>query len=324
MKVSIIIPVYNVSRYLPQCLDAIAAQSYPGWEAIIVDDGSTDHSGEICDSYAASDPRFRVIHKNNGGSASAKNMGLDHADGTYVAFVDSDDYVEPHWLEKVVQTAQSEQADVVEFAFDKVYRSSAETMKDASQRPRVCSAEEYLSGYLADWSGSLFCNKLFRKELIGEIRFRRERRCIDDEFFTYKVLSGAKKIAVIPDVLYHYRQRASSAVTSGKNQLQITDDALEVLTERYEWICERFPKLKSVYLQHDINILHYFSTFRHNEQTAAKFRNIARYYMRQVLLCPVDRKTFFNAVKLQLISSRTLQKNTEEQTAKQDLSQYFE
>lgn len=324
MKVSIIIPVYNVSRYLPQCLDAIAAQSYPDWEAIIVDDGSTDNSGEICDRYAAVDPRFKVIHKENGGAANAKNTGLDYAGGTYITFLDSDDYVEQHWLEKIVQTAQTEQADAVQFGFDKVYRSSIETIKGDQLPLQAFSAEEYLSRYLTDWTNSLFWNKLFRKELIGEIRFRKERRCIDDEFFTYKVLSGAKKIVVIQDVLYHYRQRASSAVSNERNKLQITEDALEVLIERYEWIGKRFPNLKTIYLQHDINILFYFSGFYHNEQTAAKFRRIARYYLKQALLCGVNGTTLFSAIKLQLISSKSLQENKKEHTAGQNLSQYFE
>lgn len=324
MKVSIIIPVYNVSRYLPQCLDAIAAQSYPDWEAIIVDDGSTDNSGEICDRYAAVDPRFKVIHKENGGAANAKNTGLDYAGGTYITFLDSDDYVEQHWLEKIVQTAQTEQADAVQFGFDKVYRSSIETIKGDQLPLQAFSAEEYLSRYLTDWTNSLFWNKLFRKELIGEIRFRKERRCIDDEFFTYKVLSGAKKIVVIQDVLYHYRQRASSAVSNERNKLQITEDALEVLIERYEWIGKRFPNLKTIYLQHDINILFYFSGFYHNEQTAAIFRRIARYYLKQALLCGVNGTTLFSAIKLQLISSKSLQENKKEHTAGQNLSQYFE
>ena len=324
MKVSIIIPVYNVSRYLPQCLDAIAAQSYPDWEAIVVDDGSTDNSGEICDRYAAVDPRFKVIHKDNGGAANAKNTGLDYAGGTYITFIDSDDYVEQQWLETIVQTAQTEQADAVQFGFDKVYQSSVETVKGDQLPLQTFSAEEYLSRYLTDWTNSLFWNKLFRKELIGEIRFRKERRCIDDEFFTYKVLSGAKKIVVIQDILYHYRQRASSAVSTERNKLQITEDALEVLIERYEWIGKRFPNLKTIYLQHDINILFYFSGFYHNEQTAAKFRRIARYYLKQALLCGVNRTSLFRAIKLQLISSKSLQENKKEHTAGQDLSQYFE
>lgn len=324
MKVSIIIPVYNVSRYLPQCLDSVAAQSYSDWEAIVVDDGSTDDSGEICDCYAAADSRFKVIHESNGGAASAKNTGLDYANGTYITFIDSDDYVEQHWLEKIIQVSQSEQADAVQFGFDKVYRSSVETIKGDRLPLQTFSAEAYLSQYLTDWTNSLFCNKLFRKELIGEIRFRRDHRCIDDEFFTYKVLSSAEKIVVIQDVLYHYRQRASSAVSNKKNQLQITDDALEVLVERYEWICKKFPGLQTDYLQHDINILFYFSNFYHDEHTAEKFRHIARYYLKQALKCGVDRATLFNAIKLQLVSLKSLQENKKGYAAEENLSRYFE
>lgn len=323
-KVSIIIPVYNVQNYLPQCLDAVATQSYPNWEAILVDDGSSDSSGQLCDAYAKVDPRFRVIHKENGGAASAKNIGLDHATGSYLAFIDSDDYVEPNWLGMLIRTAQESGADVVEFSFDKVYKAHAEVGTRYPDALKAFTAEAYLAQYLADWTNSLFCNKLFRRELIDKIRFRKERRCIDDEFFTYKVLSGAKKIVRIPDVLYHYRQRASSAVSSERNQLQITNDALEVLIERYEWICSRFPGLQSIYLRHDIDILYYFSGFRHSEQTVKKFRYTARYFLKQAMRYGKDLTMVHNALKLQTISTKSLLNYEKECSVEHNLSQYFE
>lgn len=320
-KVSIVIPVYQVQRYLCPCLDSVLAQSYRNWEAILVDDGSVDESGAICDRYAAGDSRFRVIHKPNGGAASAKNAGLDIVRGDYVAFLDSDDYVEPHWLEKLVTTAEMEQADVVESDFDKVYRTHSDPGNRYPDPVCLFTAEEYLSQYLANWTSSLFCTKLIRAELVQDIRFRRERRCIDDEFFTYKAVSGARRIVRISDVLYHYRQRRSSAVYSEKNRRQIADDAPEVLIERYEWICARFPGLRRIYLEHDVQILFFFAGFSHTPETARKFRRISRYYLMQVLkhrprLLPV-------ALKLQLIPEKRLLA-PEEKTTAENIDRFFD
>lgn len=321
-KINIVIPVYNVQAYLPQCLDSILLQSYPHWEAILVDDGSTDHSGEICDSYAKNDSRFVVIHKQNGGAASAKNAGLDHVSGSYVAFVDSDDYVDTDWLKTTMAAIEEYDADVVEFDFDKVYRCCIERVNDFSETT-VFTAESYLEQYLQNWTSSLFWNKVFRYELIKTLRFKAERRCIDDEFFTYKVLTNASKVVRIPNVLYHYRQRASSAVYSSKNQQQIANDSLDVLVERYQWVSMRFPMLRKVFLRHDIQILYYFATFSHTNETIRTFRRISRYYFLQVIRYPVGLPLFFAAVKLQTISKNLLLSEMVPPKDTKDIEDYF-
>lgn len=304
-KVSIIVPVYNVERYLPECLNSVRRQSYVNWEAILVDDGSTDASGRICDAYAEKDPRFRVIHQTNAGAANAKNTGLELVTGAYVAFLDSDDWVEPGWLETLVATATEQQADVVEYDFRKEYTDRSELGNNWAGA--AFTAEAYLAQYLSNWTCSLFWNKLFRADLLKDLRFRRERRCIDDEFFTYKAVSGAGKIARINRVLYHYRQRASSAVYSRKNRQQKTDDALEILVERYQWICQRFPALRSVYLKHDVEILFYFAKdFDYTEELVRKFRKIARFYLKESILHYCGRVNLLYALRLQTISEKQL------------------
>ena len=114
--ISVIIPVYNVEKFLAECVDSVLAQTYTDWEAILVDDGATDASGAMCDAYAAKDPRIRVIHRENGGLSAARNTGLKAARGEYVYFLDSDDYIEPDTLALLLETAEREQADVVFFA----------------------------------------------------------------------------------------------------------------------------------------------------------------------------------------------------------------
>ncbi len=319
--ISVIVPIYNVEVYLPECLDSICGQSHRTLQIILVDDGSTDNSGEICDQYAARDPRIRVIHKPNSGAASAKNVGLAAVRGDYVAFVDSDDYVEPHWLERAVEVMQSMDADVVEFAFDKIYRSGSEPESQCPEPENAFTAREYLGQYLSCWTCSLFCNKLIRAELVQGIRFRTERRCIDDEFFTYKVVSGAKRIVRIPDVLYHYRQRRSSAVYNEKNRKQIADDALEILIERYEWVSARFPDLRRTYLDHDLQILFYFAGFHHTAETVTKFRRISKYYLQQAARFYPRRIPL--AIKLQCIPNQELLA-PEKKPDEQNMDRYFQ
>ena len=162
--------------------------------------------------------------------------------------------------------------------------------------------EEYMKQYLFNWTCSLFWNKLFRGELLKDVRFRKERRCIDDEFFTYKAAAASEKVVRIPQVLYHYRQRASSAVSSEKNRLQILDDALEILIERYQWISTRFPNLRKTYLVHDVEIMFYFAgDFVFTKQTVKKFRKTARYYLKESLLHLCGARTILYAMRLLVI-----------------------
>ena len=303
-KISIILPVYNVAAYLRQCLDSLLSQTYADLEIILVDDGSKDESGHICDEYARRDARVVVIHQENAGAANAKNTGLDRATGKYIAFMDSDDYAEPNWIETMVGAAERTGADVVECDFDRVFVNYSKTV-NGYQEECLWTAEEYLGQYLSNWTCSLFCNKLFRAALLSEVRFRWERRCIDDEFFTYKAVSKADKILRIPDVLYHYRQRASSAVSSARNRLQITDDSLEILIERYRWIKKYFSKLAKAYLKHDVEIMFYFaSDFDFTENTIKKFRKTASFYLRECIFCGSDKVTLLYSFRLLTIKLR--------------------
>lgn len=317
--INIIIPVYNVSKYLSVCLESVLYQTYTKWIAIIVDDGSNDGSEKICDEFARKDARFYVIHQKNQGAAIAKNVGLDYVQGEYVTFLDSDDYVELDWLECALNAMNAYQADIVEYSFYKNFLNHVETMQVSDQCCNVIySAEKYLSGYLDDWTCSLFWNKMFSSKIIKEIRFHQERRCIDDEFFTYKVMSEANRIVRIKNVLYHYRQRASSAVSNNAHQKQIVLDALDILAERYKWIAKKFPSLRKIYLCHDVDIMFYFiNNFKFNDKAICNFRKISKFYFFECLLHWTNYITTVNATKLlfvkkkKLISEKTQEKITE-------------
>ena len=302
--VSIIIPVYNIENYLRECLDSVVNQTYSNLEIVIVDDGSTDSSGRICDEYAAKDNRIKVIHQKNAGAAAAKNTALDNVSGEYVAFVDSDDYVSTKWIETMFQSMKRYNADIVECGFDKYKTSGVSSVVTTDEEKNVL-AEDYLYDYISHWESALFWNKLYKKELVCSFRFRKERRCIDDEFFTYKVISIAKRIVKIKDILYHYRQRKTSAVHTIKNSLQITDDCLEYISERYLWISSKFNTLKARYLKHDIDALLYFSrdlTF--NEELIRKYKRIAKMYFRECLTVKTDRVTLLYAFRIVFLPKR--------------------
>ena len=207
----------------------------------------------------------------------------------------------------MLSALESADADIAECLLAKEYRSYAEVEPSNTFAAGVCSSQEYLRLYTIDWTCSLFCTKVFRRALTENIRFRKERRCIDDEFFTYKVLSNAQRIVRIQEALYHYRQRASSAVSSPKNRLQITDDSLEILVERYQWVSSRFPSLRKTYLKHDVEIMFYFAnSFDFSEKTQLKFHKIAVYYLGQCLRHFPDLLTLRYAVRLFLMDYRNL------------------
>lgn len=315
--ISIVVPIYNVRPYLEECLGSILRQSYANWEAILVDDGSFDGSEKICEEYAQKDGRFKVFHQKNTGAANAKNLGLDHASGEFITFLDSDDFVESTWLESMIHAAHESQADIVECLFCREYLDEAVPAVYERGGSGEFTAQAYLAEYLFDWSSSLFWNKLFARKTLEAVRFRRERRCIDDEFFTYKAISGARKVIRLELPLYHYRQRASSAVASKKNQEQITDDALEVLKERYHWISRRFPELRMIYLRHDVDIMFYFAReFVFTDSTITKFHDIRRYYLKECLMHYPGRVTLINAVQLMTFTRGRLKANVGKQAEK--------
>ena len=279
-KVSIIIPVYNVELYIEECIETLIKQNYSNLEIILIDDGSTDASGKICDEYAKKDKRIKVIHQINGGAANAKNAGLDCISGEYFTFIDSDDYVGPNWISDLVNLMETRDVDIVECSFCKEYKNKKEYIEKKINGKYT--VQEYMKGYLNDWTSSLFWNKLFKSKLLNDIRFHMERRCIDDEFFTYKLICNAESIFITSNSYYHYRQRRSSAVMSPKNQLQITKDALDILPERYSWVISRYPSLKRIYLKHDIEILSYFANeFVFTEETEHKLVDMVLFYMKK-------------------------------------------
>lgn len=221
--ISVIIPVYNVEDYLRECVDSVINQTYKNLEIILVDDGSTDSSGKICDKYAEKDKRVRVVHKENSGPSKTRNVGLGHAKGKYIYFLDSDDYIEPNALELLVNTAESNGADLV--FFDAL--SFSDDGAKIKQGYTIKGTYESKSGYevLTD----LHKSKDYHCSIVllfislnllnnSNIRFLESAYCSEDMLFTYKVFCSSLKISQCKHTLYHRRYRSGSIVTSGKSE----------------------------------------------------------------------------------------------------------
>lgn len=256
--ISVIIPVYNVAAYLPTCIQSVLSQDYRTLEVVLVDDGSTDGSAEICDAYGRQDSRVKVIHQKNGGAANAKNTGLRAVSGDYLAFVDSDDYLEPGAFRHMASLLDQHDADVVQCSFRDVFAN--ETVDHVLLREQVLfSAEDYLKRYTIDWTCCLLWDKLYRRSLFEGILFE-EGHIVDDEFFTYQGIMNAEKIIHDPKIVYNYRKRASSVTAKLQYREMIIFDKLDYLDKRRKKIACRFPKLKETFDGHYLDMLIWLSS----------------------------------------------------------------
>lgn len=233
--ISIIVPVYNCKEYLKECVNSLLKQTYNNIEVFLVDDGSTDGSGKICDELAKTDKRIIVLHKKNGGVSSARNAAIKEIKGKYTLFVDSDDYVDVDYVDTLVNNIESN--DMVVCGYVEEYKKKSIEMKitdeniiiDPKKANRLIYENRAFGGYL--W------NKLFITEIIQEkkIQFNEKIHMCEDQLFIINYLLYVKKINVISKMLYHYRMRKSSMVWK-KNDRKIKTfyDAQLLIKEIYE------------------------------------------------------------------------------------------
>lgn len=209
--ISVIVPVYNTKEYLPRCVTSIIQQTYKNLEIILVDDGSTDGTDCLCEKLAQKDQRICVFHKANGGSSSARNFGLKKASGTYVAFVDSDDYIEPDMYERLMNAVFTWHTDIVQIGRDEVE-------VDGSKRPDICvppqedlflSSEEFMKELLLHKGDCSFCTKLIKKELLENRQFP-EGVLNEDFHLLIQMLPYTKGIASLCGQAYHVCYRIGS------------------------------------------------------------------------------------------------------------------
>ena len=241
--ISVIVPVYNVEQYLPKCVDSILAQTYQNLEIILVEDGTKDRSGEICDAYAEKDPRIKVIHKENGGLSSARNAGMDVARGEYFGFVDSDDWIEPETYESLMELARKYDADLVcGGRYDVDGATGERTIGLCPQKEECLSSMEMLGRvFIWDNCDSAAWDKLYRRHLFDGIRYPLGMVSEDIAIF-YKLMEKVNRVALCNKPLYNYFHRENSITTAKLSEKTFHYPShTEVI---YPYICQHHPEVK--------------------------------------------------------------------------------
>ena len=244
-RISIIIPVYNVEQYIRRCLNSILDQTYSNYEVLIVDDGSSDSSVDIAREYEAADLRFNVFEKENGGQGSARNYGLARASGKYISFIDSDDWVHPEFLERLIHIMKMEHADVAMCNIQRVWDDgiiSKNVVGNTSSRV-VENMEEFLKT-----ASFVVWNKLYKRELFQDVWFP-ERIKYEDFACLPTVLIKAKRISIISDVLYNYYWRLGSTTNSNQHIVDILKAQSILETSS---LSKEAPKLLTVYFVREV------------------------------------------------------------------------
>lgn len=252
--ISIIVPVYNISEYLVQCINSILKQSYKYLEIILVDDGSTDESGLICDDYAHKDARIKTIHKKNEGLVRARKTGLQNASGEYIAYVDGDDWIEPNMIERLYNTLIEQDADIAmcgryEDTGDThrpVYHGIPEGRYDKQALLECVYPKMIVNDAFFEWG--IFpgvWDKLFKRECLEKYQMAVDDRLTmgEDAACTYPALLNADSIYVLHECLYHYRQSASSMVKQN-TEVELQRKRFNIL---YNSVNKSFEKYKDIY-----------------------------------------------------------------------------
>lgn len=238
-KISVIVPIYKAEPYLRKCLDSIAGQTYKTLEIILVDDGSPDGCGAICDEYAARDGRIKVIHQENSGVAAARNAGLGAVTGDYIGWVDSDDWVEPRMFEVMLDCASKQAADIV--ICGRQERFSDQSFTKGWTQQRELNREQALALLTEDdLVRSYLCDKLWRKELFDGVRFP-GLRVYEDMAVMYSLFMKANRVICLPDIFYHYEHHEASLTENPP--LTSRMDFYNVVKQRYEDMEHRFPRV---------------------------------------------------------------------------------
>ena len=301
--ISVIVPVYKVEAYLDRCISSITQQTYTNLEIILVDDGSPDRCPEICDAWALKDRRIKVIHQNNQGAGAARNAALNVARGSFIAFVDSDDYIASDMYEYLYKL-MLQGADIAECGHvdvghhDRVFQPSDGNV-------RTYTVQEAMAEHICDRIfRQLIWNKLYRREIIGEIRFPVGKK-IDDEFFTYQVLGNAKTLVRSDKICYAYRQQESSVMHSMSVQKRL--QAVEAKIQRHQYIEKNFPDLTVLSLKNLWFTCMYYGQLSLREmekdqadQTIKYLRGVLREYPFCPKNCTAKEKTWLSLARISL------------------------
>jgi len=238
-RISVIVPVYKTEAYLDRCVQSIVDQTYTHLEIILVDDGSPDNCPQMCDAWAEKDSRIRVIHKENGGGAQARNTGLEYASGEYIAFVDSDDYLFPSMYQVLLDILKKTKCDIAECDY---YVVDSDTFPKEEQKREfhIYTPQAAIEAHISDRVfKQIIWNKLYKASIIGNVRFV-EGKKIDDEFWTYRALGNAERLVLVHDKLYCYRQHTNSVMHQGYSKENLS--SIEAKTMRQIYLQRMYPE----------------------------------------------------------------------------------
>ncbi len=268
--VSVIVAVYNIEEYLPRCVDSILAQTYRNLEIILVDDGSKDQSGSICDSYAEKDRRIKVIHKKNGGLSDARNAGMDAATGEYIGFVDGDDWIEPDMYRAMYFACEKEKAQAAVCRYKQITKSgiidgsagnSVSLSRDEALEIYVCGDERYLI-YNSVWS------KLFARDLVEGMRFPVGKNS-EDIMFTTRAFCRMERLVYLDEAYYNYVLDREGSIMNEKAGERRLKDEIPFWQEQIAYFREAgMPELSDKAAYHFYRrLLFYYIDFMENKKT---------------------------------------------------------
>lgn len=291
--VSVIVPVYKVEEYLPKCVDSLLKQTHRNIEIILVDDGSPDGCGKLCDSYAMKDSRVQVIHKENGGLSDARNVAIPKASGQYITFVDSDDWVSEFYVEHLYEAIKKEDSDLSCSWFENVFEGEKQAnTPETSLSGYSCLDSQSCLKKMLYQDGVECCawGKLYKKEIISDLRYP-VGKLYEDIPVTYECMKRAQKIAVISNVDYFYLQRGASIQYQSFNPRKL--DGVEHCREMMEAVKRDFPNLGKAaecrYLSTVCNILFQINDEKYKEEQRTLWEEVKK-YRRDVLMNKEARK----------------------------------
>lgn len=281
---SIIIPVYNVEKFLPRCLDSVLRQTYQNYEIIMIDDGSIDSSGDICDRYVQKYASCKVIHKENTGQADSRNVGISKAKGRYLVFLDADDYLEKEMLSKVYEQLENQNYDVCSFAARRIdenenflYELRFDDMVKALTFDEQSKEEFLLKSFLQYKSGWEACFHVFKKDIVNEyqIKFESDVKLAEDLIFTFEYMLYAKSWIKIPDILYDYTLREGSTSVGHRAETTVCEIFGNVFAKLVDKLqkkdCLKYSEEKIA--DYYAVMLHYYKSKMMREMSQEQFKN---------------------------------------------------
>ncbi len=287
--ITVIIPIYQVEKYLKNCVNSVLQQTYENLEIILVDDGSTDHCPQICDEFAEKDKRVRVIHKENGGLSDARNAGLDICTGKYVTFIDSDDYVTKNYVELLYRALVNNDADISTVDCTTVTEDTPYCIDPVNGPVYVYTSKEAIANSLnSRGAPGSACMRLYKIECFDDLRFP-VGKLYEDLAIMYRVLLKIKKMVFIRAAGYKYLIRQESIMHTSFNSRQL--DEIEIIDQEMDNIIAHYPEYETI--ANGRRIYSYFVVLRriHSSENASKYEEVkkqltdkTRFYSKKLLL----------------------------------------